>query len=91
MGFFPRFFNKLGCINVDRFAEKIPENIGRIGNMFGGFHYYAFVFRLHDEFVANFDAKLGAHAFGYSNLILPCHFHFFVQRLNSPLTMVGLA
>ena len=79
MGLFPGFFNKLGCIYVERLAEKVPECIGGIGKAFRGFHYYAFVFRLYNEFVADFNAKLRANAFRYSNLVLSSHFYLFVQ------------
>ncbi len=80
----PGFFNKFGCIYVEGLAEKVPECIGGVGEAFGGFHYYAFVFRRYNEFVANFNAKLRANALGYSNLILSGHFYLFIQ-INSPL------
>lgn len=79
MVLFPGFFNKFGCIYVERLAEKVPEYIRGIGEAFRGFHYYAFVFRLYNEFVANFNAKLRANAFRYSNLILSSHFNLFIQ------------
>ncbi len=82
---FPRFFDEFNSINIDGFAKKVPEYIRRVRNVRGGFHYYSFIFRLHDEFVADFHAELGAHAFGYSDLVLSGYFDLFIQGKISPL------
>src|SRR5208283_4763219 len=61
---FPRFFNEFGCVNIDRFSKKVPECIRGVGDALWRFHYYAFVFRLYNEFVANFYAQFGSDTFG---------------------------
>jgi hypothetical protein len=47
-----------------RFAEEAPECVGGVGDAFGGFHDYAFIFGFDDELVADFYSEFFADLLG---------------------------
>jgi hypothetical protein len=52
----PGFFDKLGRVDVEGLAEKVPERVRRVGNVFVGFHDYMVVFGFYGERVADLNS-----------------------------------
>lgn len=73
---FPRFLDKFNGVDFHGFAKEAPEGVGGVGDVIGGFHDYAFVFRFYGEFVADFYSEFGADVFGYGDLVFSGYFYF---------------